>query len=52
LSVLLFILAAFLFVLAALGVDLGSEGPQDLAFWGLALFALAHVVDVFVARVR
>lgn len=41
---LLYVLAVVLFVLAALGVDLGSEGPADLAYWGLAAFALGHLI--------
>lgn len=44
-SLLFYILAVVLFVLSALGVDLGGEGAADLLAWGLASFAFAHVVD-------
>lgn len=43
-SVLLYIAAVVLFVLAAFGVTLGSLGELDIVALGLAVFAAAHVV--------
>ncbi len=39
-----YIVAIVLFVLAALGVTVGDAGELDLIGWGLAAFALAHIL--------
>lgn len=51
-SILFYLLAVVLFVLAAFGVDLGGEGAADLIAWGLASFAFAHVVEPLVTYGR
>jgi hypothetical protein len=43
-SVLAYIVAIVLFVLAGLGVHVGSLGELDLVAFGLAAFALGHIV--------
>lgn len=43
LSVLLYIAAIILFILAALGVTIGGAGELDLIAFGLALFAAGHI---------
>lgn len=45
---LLFLLAVVLFIVGALS----EENRDDLLFWGLAVFAAAHVVDVLPALGR
>ena len=45
-SLLLFVVAAILFVLAGLGVNIESIEAMELAFFGLASLALAHVVPL------
>jgi hypothetical protein len=42
-SVVAYVVAIVLFVLAGLGVDVGSLSELDLVAFGLAAFALAHV---------
>lgn len=39
-----YIVAIVLFLLAALGVTVGSAGELDLVAYGLAAFALGHVI--------
>lgn len=39
-----YIVAIVLFVLAALGVDIGDAGELRLVAWGLAAFALGHIL--------
>lgn len=43
-SVLLTVLAVVLFVLAAVGVTIGSAGELDIIAWGLAVYALGRIV--------
>jgi hypothetical protein len=39
-----YVVAVVLFVLAGLGVDVGSIGELDLLAFGSAAFALGHVI--------
>lgn len=43
-SIVAYIVAIVLFVLAGLGVNVGDLGELDLIAFGLAAFALGHVV--------
>lgn len=43
-NVLASVVAAVLFLLAGLGVDLGGVSELDLVAFGLAAFALGHVL--------
>lgn len=43
-SIVVYIVAIVLFVLAGLGVNVGDLGEFDLIAFGLAAFALGHVV--------
>lgn len=43
-SIVVYIVAIVLFVLAGLGVNVGDLGELDLIAFGLAAFALGHVV--------
>ena len=51
-AVLCYIAAVIVFVLAALGVTIGSAGELDLVAWGLALFALGHLLPGLVTVVN
>lgn len=39
-----YIVAAVVFLLAGLGVDFGGVSPLELVAFGLAAFALAHIL--------
>lgn len=46
-----YIVAVIVFVLAAFGVTIGDAGELDLIAFGLALFALGHVLPGLVAEI-
>jgi hypothetical protein len=43
-SLVAYIVAVVVFVLAALGVTIGSATELDLIAWGLGAFALGHIL--------
>jgi hypothetical protein len=50
--VLCYVAAVVVFALAAFGVTIGSAGELDLVAFGLALFALGHLLPGLVSAVN
>ena len=43
-SIVAYIVATVIFLLAAFGVNIGDTTELDLIAWGLAFFAVAHIL--------